>query len=199
MIHAVYWQRGAAPAVTPLRGDATSDVVVVGGGVAGLTCADVLAQRGVRVAVLEQRSCGAGASGLSSGFVTPDSELALHDLVTSRGETRGLRLWDFARGGVARIRGTLERLGLDCDHQVQDSLFVARSARAYRKSVEPEHRTHAAHGGDSTLYGPDALASVLAAHDCHGGVRYGDTFGIDSYAYCRGLRDALERGGVSIH
>lgn len=197
--HAVYWQRGGTPSVTPLRGPTRCDVVVVGGGMAGLTCADVLVQRGVRVALLEQRYCGAGASGLSSGFVTPDSELALHDLVTSLGEARGRRLWDFASGGVARIRGTIERFGLDCDHQVQDSLLVARSTRAYRKAVEPEHRTRSAQGEGSTLYDRESLPPVLAARDVHGGVRYGDTFGIDSYAYCRGVRDALERCGVSIH
>lgn len=166
---------------------------------AGLTCADALARRGIRVTLLEERFCGAGASGRSSGFVTPDSELALHDLVSSLGEARGRQLWGFVRGGVERIRGTIDRLHLDCDYEVQDSLFVARSARAFRKAVEPEHRTHAALGEPSTLHGPESLATILPARGYHGGVRYDGTFGIDAYAYCRGLRDALARDGVPIH
>ena len=196
---AVYWQGDAPPPVTPLRGDTRTEVVVVGGGMAGLSCADALAERGVAVVLLEQEFCGAGASGRSSGFITPDSELELFDLLSSLGEARGLQLWDFACGGVERIRRTIERLALVCDFQVQDSMFVARSARDYRKVIEPEHRSRSRHGRDSTLYGPEDLRSVLAADGYHGGVRCGGTFGIDSYAYCRGLRDALERGGVRIH
>ena len=48
----VYWYKDKTPESDPLRGATTADVVVVGGGVAGLTCADVLAQRGMDVVVL---------------------------------------------------------------------------------------------------------------------------------------------------
>lgn len=195
----VYWHGGTTPAVAPLRGAASSEVVVVGGGMAGLTCAQVLAERGVEVAVAEQLWCGAGASGKTSGFITPDSELSLLDLVSNCGEARGLQLWEFARSGLERIRRTIEELAIPCDYQIQDSLYVARTARAFRKVIEPEHRSHSAHGYRSTLYDRAALEAVLGSRANHGGVRYGGTFGIDSYAYCRALRDALERKGVRIY
>jgi gamma-glutamylputrescine oxidase len=196
---AVYWHGGTTPAVAPLQGSASSQVVVVGGGMAGLTCADVLAEQGVQVMVVEQAFCGAGASGKTSGFITPDSELSLLDLVSNHGEARGRELWAFASMGLERIRRTIETLAIDCDYQVQDSLFVARTPRAFRKVVEPEHRSHIAHGLAATLYGRAALQSMLGARDYHGGVRYGGTFGINSHAYCRALRNALERRGVRIY
>ena len=46
-----------------------ADVVIVGSGVQGAATALHLARRGVRVAVLERSSIGAGATGRSSGFV----------------------------------------------------------------------------------------------------------------------------------
>jgi len=195
----VYWQAGAAPTVARLRGTASAEVVVVGGGMAGLTCAHRLAERGVEVALVEQAWCGAGASGKTSGFITPDSELALVDLVTRHGEARGLQLWEFARSGLERIRRTIRELAIDCDYQVQDSLFVARSARAFRRAIEPEHRSHSAHGYRSTLYGRQELEPILGSRAYHGGVRYDGTFGIDSYAYCRALREALEKMGVRVY
>jgi gamma-glutamylputrescine oxidase len=105
----------------------------------------------VDVAVVEQAFCGAGASGKSSGFVTQDSELDLSHLIGNYGEARGQELWEFAQSGVERIRRTIKALSIDCDYQIQDSLFVARSARAFRKVIEVEHRTRASLGYHSTV------------------------------------------------
>jgi gamma-glutamylputrescine oxidase len=196
---AVYWYGAHAPRVEPLRTDASSEVVVVGGGVAGLTCVQALAARGVEVTLLERSFCGAGASGRTSGFITPDSELELSDLVANYGEGRGRELWEFARSGLERIRGTIDALAMDCDYQVQDSLFVARTVRGFRKVIEVEHRTHVSLGYPSTLHDREALGTIVASRGYQGGVRYGGTFGMNSYAYCRALRDALACQGVRIH
>jgi gamma-glutamylputrescine oxidase len=94
----VYWydQRPReAPPVTPLAKDLRTEVVVVGGGVAGLSCAQALREQGRRVVLLEASTCGGGASGRSSGFITPDSELELSDLVRNRGPEDAQRLWEF--------------------------------------------------------------------------------------------------------
>jgi gamma-glutamylputrescine oxidase len=199
MKESVYWQRAATPRGRPLRGEASSEVVVVGGGMAGLTCAQALLERGVEVALVERASCGAGASGASSGFVTPDSELELSDLVANYGVERGRALWEFARSGLERIRATIQRHGFACDYQVQDSLLVAASARAYRRVVVAEHRMHERLGYRPKLYERDSLAGVLGSRAFHGGIRYDGTFGIDSYAYCRALRDELERRGARVY
>jgi glycine/D-amino acid oxidase-like deaminating enzyme len=55
----------------------------VGGGIAGLSAAQWLSEMAstLSVCLLEAETCGAGASGRSSGFITPDSELELKDLV----------------------------------------------------------------------------------------------------------------------
>ena len=194
----VYWFEQKRPQGEPLRSTVSSEVVVVGGGIAGLTCAHAFAERGVEVTVVEQAFCGAGASGKSSGFITPDSELDLSDLVSNYGEAHGQALWEFAKSGLERIRGTIQALSIDCDYQVQDSLFVARSARAFRKVIEVEHRTHASLGYHLTVYDRASLEAILGSRAYQGGIRYAGTFGMNSYAYCRALRNALERQGVRI-
>jgi len=52
------------------------DVVVVGGGVIGLSCAWRAAQRGVRVAVVERSRPPAGATRVAAGMLAPVGELA---------------------------------------------------------------------------------------------------------------------------
>ena len=56
-----------------------ADVVVVGGGVAGLAAARELARRGLSVVVVESRAAGAGASGAAAGMLAPQSEADRRD------------------------------------------------------------------------------------------------------------------------
>jgi gamma-glutamylputrescine oxidase len=198
MDSSVYWFGLNSPPIQPLRSSTASEVVVVGGGIAGLTCAHALAERGREVVLVEQAFCGAGASGRSSGFVTPDSELDLSDLVGRHGPATGRTLWEFARSGVERIRRTIDAFRIDCDYQVQDSLVVARSAKDLRTTIDVEHRTLASLGYPSTLYDRAGLEAIFGSRVYRGGLRTAGTFGMNAYAYCRALRDAIERQGVRI-
>jgi gamma-glutamylputrescine oxidase len=104
-----------------------TDVVVVGGGMTGLMCARTLRARGQRVCLLEAETCGAGASGRSSGLITPDSELELRDLLRQFGPEEARKLWAFALGGVEEIRRAILKDRIDCDMQLQVGLFVGAS------------------------------------------------------------------------
>ncbi len=171
---------------------------MVGGGVAGLACAQALSEQGHKVVLLEKETCGSGASGRSSGFITPDSEMELSDLVRNRGAERAKRLWDFVVGGVDAIRENIERFRIDCDFQLQDSLFLANSPKGASK-VNGEHDARTRVGYDSTLYDANTIRSVLRSKECCGGVRYTGTFGINAYLYCQAMRDILIESGVTIH
>ncbi len=196
----MYWreQQPRHARLPPLVHDARVDAVVVGGGVAGLSCAQGLSEQGLRVVLLEKDTCGGGASGRSSGFITPDSEMELSDLVRNRGAEEAKKLWEFVVGGVEAIRANIERHGIDCDMQVQDSLFLATSRKG-AAVVHAEHEARKKFGYGSTLYDAETIRSVLGSEECCGGVRYPGTFGINAYLYCQAMRDILLQSGVVIH
>ena len=197
----VYWhEQRPRPAHTfpPLASDTETDVVVVGGGVAGLACAQAMNEQGHKVVLLEREGCGSGASGRSSGFITPDSEMELSTLVRTRGMERAKGLWEFVVSGVHDIRGNIERFHIDCDFQPQDSLFLANSPKGAAK-VRREHDARTRVGYESTLYDASTIRSVLGSPECCGGVRYSSTFGINAFLYCQAIRDVLCDSGVTIH
>lgn len=181
-----------------LEGRIEADVVVVGGGMAGLAAAEWLRHHGGRqVVLLESSLCGGGATGRSSGFITPDSELQVSDLVRRFGADQARRLWMAAHDACEHIRGNVERHRIDCDLVQADCLYLAAGRRGWG-AVREEHATREELGFDTRLYSKDTLRTVLGSHRYAGGVRYGRTFAIDPHAYARGMRAALLAQGVRI-
>jgi gamma-glutamylputrescine oxidase len=194
---AVFWFDRKEPPLAALAGSIRADVVVVGGGIMGLMCAKTLLARGQRVCLVEADTCGAGASGRSSGLITPDSELELRDLLAQFGTAAGRKLWEFAAGGVNAIRQTVLEDRIDCDLQAHDACFVATNP-AGAEVVSEEHAARQACDYRSTLYSREHLPEILGSTAYFGALRFGDTFGIDGYRTCAGLRDRLRDRGAQI-
>lgn len=195
----VYWQTLKSHTETPIANNASCDVVVIGGGMAGLSAAQTLVKAGKQVIILEQDFCGSGASGKSSGFITPDSELELSTLIENFGLDKAKKLWEFVASGLSHIRSTIELHNINCDYQTQDSLFVANSEKRFKNRVIPEHEARLRLGYESTLYTREQIGEVIGSRYYHGGVRYTDTFGMNSYLYCQALKDILIQKGVTIY
>jgi glycine oxidase len=95
------------------------DVVVVGGGVIGLTCAWRAAQRGARVAVVERSQPPAGATRVAAGMLAPVGELAF-------GEPELLKLTLAAAELYPGFVAELERAsGVPTGYQRDGALHIA--------------------------------------------------------------------------
>ncbi|HLY51654.1 MAG TPA: FAD-binding oxidoreductase, partial [Steroidobacteraceae bacterium] len=94
----------AAPLRPALEGTVDCDVCVVGGGIAGCSAALHLAERGLSVALLEQRRVGWGASGRSGGqaiFGVAAGQAKLRRLV---GAADARAIWDISVEGLTLLR-----------------------------------------------------------------------------------------------
>lgn len=183
----------------PLTHDITTDVLVVGGGMAGLTTAQQFREKGYSVVVIEKNYCGAGASGKSSGFITPDSELSLFELMRIFGADEGKEIWNLIGSGVDIIRNNIETHKIACDYQLQDTLILANSARAFANDIQKEYKNREQAGYPSTLYTAHSVRSVIGSNTYSGGISYGGTFGIRAYDYCSGMKQVLQQSGVKIY
>ncbi len=193
----VFWYLNQ-PKARQLLHEIKTDVVIVGGGIAGLSAAQSFRNKGLSVVLLEQYYCGAGASGKSSGFITPDSELNLSHLIREYGPEKARALWEFVISGVRLIEANIKRFSIDCDYQVQDSCVVANSDHA-SKLIKHEHEARLQLQYQSAYYTQAQLSSIIGSSGYTGAVRYPNTFGIHAYRYCQAMKNILHDAGVQIY
>lgn len=105
------------PIATPSLDESVSaDVCVIGGGYAGLSTALHLAERGVRVVLLEAKEPGFGGSGRNGGQVIPGLKYDPDELVGMFGHERGEKLVDFAGRTADVVFDLIDKHKMDVPH-----------------------------------------------------------------------------------
>ena len=136
-----YWLReaGGAEPVAPAAGELDADVVIVGGGYAGMWTAWNLLDRGARVVLLEADVCGHGPSGRNGGFCETlwsnlpslrerfGVERALAACQASSDSVRAIGAWCEAEGVDAWFRhaGFVETSTSEVQDAVIDEILAA--------------------------------------------------------------------------
>jgi glycine/D-amino acid oxidase-like deaminating enzyme/nitrite reductase/ring-hydroxylating ferredoxin subunit len=120
--------------------DAEVDVVVIGGGVTGLTTALKLAERGKRVAVLEARRLGDGTTGRTTGKVSLLQGTKLSRMLDIQSERVVRSYVEANQIGVDWLTGFCEQHGVPA--QRRESITFAADP-GDRSKVEDEHRAAA--------------------------------------------------------
>ncbi|MGZ8272893.1 MAG: FAD-dependent oxidoreductase [Burkholderiaceae bacterium] len=132
------WHAGAPSTSFPsLPGDAETDVVIVGGGITGITLAALLSDAGRRVVVLEAQRVGEGTTGHSTGnlYGVVGQMQQLHsawDTETAR-QVVASRL-----EAVSLVENIARRLPVDCGFRRVPHLIYAMDGSA-EKSVRSEY------------------------------------------------------------
>lgn len=104
----------AGSARPTLDGVVEADVCIVGGGLAGLSTALGLAERGASVVLLESRRAGWGASGRNGGFVSGGFSNSLQSLDKKLGRDHAVRIHGLSWDAVSLIRQRIETYAIDC-------------------------------------------------------------------------------------
>src|SRR4030095_1165946 len=105
----------------PLAKAIKCDVLIVGGGFSGVSAAAEFLRKGLSVVLIEKNIIGGRSPGRSAGFLTPDSELELHQLVRRYGTKAAAEIWEAPCQGIDRIVSTLKNHDIQCGLLAQDS------------------------------------------------------------------------------
>ncbi|TPQ19314.1 NAD(P)/FAD-dependent oxidoreductase [Streptomyces sporangiiformans] len=184
----------------PLPGNASADVVIVGGGYTGLWTAYYLkkAVPFLRITVLEQKFCGYGASGRNGGWLY--NGIAGRDRYARvHGHDAAVRLQQAMNETVTEVIRAAAEEHIEADIHQGGVLEVAYTP-AQLARLKDFHATELSYGEkDRELYGARETAERVRVADAVGSTWTPHGARLHPVKLLRGLAAAVEALGVTLH
>ncbi len=180
-----------------LQGETECDVAIVGGGLAGLSAAIELRDLGYRVALLEARQVGWGASGRNGGQALAGLACDQSVIEEQLGLDEAKRIWAMTLEALDLIHARCQRFGIDCDWR-SGYLAVARNAKRGAELAQWQADMAAKYGHDTVAIAPKDMPQWIASPRFHSGVFDPRSGHLNPLKYSLGLARAAAQLGVQI-
>lgn len=184
-------------ACAPLEGAVDADVVVVGGGFAGLSAALELAQKGMKVVLLEADRIGSGASGRNGGQAIVGYASGQGPFEAQLGAANAQRAWDLSVEAVHLIEQRIATHGIACDWR-RGYTYVADSPKKAR-ALREECEDHSARGIACDWAEGADVARFIRSPRYVAAFRENTSGHLHPLKYALGLAQAAQAAGVRIH
>jgi glycine/D-amino acid oxidase-like deaminating enzyme/nitrite reductase/ring-hydroxylating ferredoxin subunit len=119
------------PAPGTLDGDVSCDVVVIGSGIAGISTAYELCERGRSVVVIDRKRICGGMTARTSAHLAPLCDDLMSEFIRIRGKDAARLFYESQAAAVDRIEAIQDGEGIDCDFRRLDGyLFQGKDMPA---------------------------------------------------------------------
>jgi gamma-glutamylputrescine oxidase len=181
----------------PLQGSVDCDVAIVGGGLAGMSAAIELADRGFDVVLLEAQSLGYGASGRNGGQALAGLACEQTEIEHQLGLEASRRVWDMTFEAIELIHERCRRFDIDCDWR-PGYLSLAVNERKGRELERWYERMQRDYGLEATAIAPAEMRRWIDSPRFHSGLHDPKSGHLHPLKYCQGMGRAAESVGVRI-
>lgn len=186
------------PAFERLEETVRTDVAVIGAGVAGLSTALHLAERGVSVTIVEAEELGSGATGKSGGLLAPDmirhTPAQIEQLF---GAEQGSRLIRMVGTSASQCFELIQKHDLQCDAE-QNGFWTPAHNPVTAVALEQRAREWRERGYHVDYAGDRETVSALGTTRYCGAINFTDGGTLNPLAFCRSLAEVARRLGASI-
>ncbi|TCR68256.1 FAD-dependent oxidoreductase [Bosea sp. BK604] len=183
-----------APEAEPLSQDTDVEIVVVGSGIAGLSIAYELAEKGVSVLVIDRGEIAGGMTSRTTAHLAPICDDSLAELVSKRGRDAARAFQASQAAAVDRIESIVARHEIDCEFRRLDGiLFLAPTDE---ETVLDDEVKAAAHIAVDVMRGSGLPLQGLHATPY---LRYPEQATFHPLKYLRALCDVISAKGGRLH
>ena len=191
-----YWRDSVTfPRFSRVQRDQRVDVVVVGGGITGLTAAYLITRAGKTVALVERDRCAQVDTCHTSAHLTMVTDERLSDLVDRFGRDHAQAVWDAGLAAIAQIHAITRELQVDCAFEWVDGYLHApisgdesRADQLFEKEA-----------GLATELGFDAEYVHHVPLVSEPGIRFESQARCHPLKYLAGLASAIQKAGGHIY
>lgn len=188
----------SAPTTVKLSDNISCDVLVIGGGYAGLSTALHMAEKGINVVLLEAREIGFGGSGRNGGQVIPGLKYDPDDLIKMFGQERGKWLVNFAGQTAQSVFELIDRYQMDVPN-VRKGWIQGAHTEDGLKLASKRAEQWSKHGATVRFLDRDQTQELLGTERYLGGWVDERAGAVQPLSYARGLAKAAQTAGVRIY
>ncbi|MBO7742694.1 FAD-dependent oxidoreductase [Paenibacillus sp. MWE-103] len=189
-----YWLASAPlPSYPSLQASVDAEVAVIGGGIAGITTAYLLARAGKQVVLATAGKLLGGTTGHTTAKITAQHDLIYADLIRRFGEEQARLYYEANAEGLRFMRETVRELGIDCDFRDEEAIVYATCERQAER-LRAEYEAYAKLGIPGEWR--ERLALPFAAR---GGLAMKDQARFHPVPYLAKLAEAFVRLGGRIY
>lgn len=136
-----YWNKTAGkPDFSPLTESLDTDILIIGGGITGITCAYCLAQRGAKPVVIEAGGLCDGTTGSTTGKVTVQHDIIYSTIMSKHGKEFAQMYADSQTEAVNFVKEQINKLSIDCN-LAENTAYIYASAEKDKEQLKKEYET----------------------------------------------------------
>lgn len=128
------WEIETKSSYSPLAKDTDADVLVIGGGITGVTAAYLLSMAGKSVVLLEKASLGSAETLHTTAHISYPTDVRLGDLVKDFGKDHAQAIWEACQAAADEIAYNIRQENIECQwSHVPGYLYAAESDEGNRE------------------------------------------------------------------
>ncbi|MGJ7922229.1 FAD-dependent oxidoreductase [Neobacillus sp. LXY-4] len=129
------------PEFPKLDHDISVNAVIVGGGITGITTAYLLANKGLKVAIIEADRLLNGTTGNTTAKITAQHDIIYDELITNMGKSKARLYYEASIEALNFIKETIDQLQIDCDFSTQDA-YIYSTTEEYEQKLQTEAKAY---------------------------------------------------------
>jgi glycine/D-amino acid oxidase-like deaminating enzyme len=139
-----------------LKGDIETEVLVIGGGLAGFWHAYLLSELGINVTIVDSKKLGHGATGVTTAFLNQEIDTNLTDLVKMFGKKQAKNVWLSHKEAIDIVEEVVNEEEIECEFERSSLRVYANNDDEY-KILEEEYKTAKSLGFNTYLKRKNSL------------------------------------------
>lgn len=189
-----YWIDSTKPTnYPPLDKDITVDLVIIGGGIVGISTAYKLGKENLKVAILESGKILESTTAYTTAKITSQHNLIYSKLIKQMGKELAQQYATANENSIMEIKKMADENNIDCDY-ISQSAFVYTGEDSYIKQIEDEVKAATSLGIEASYIEDIPFSIPIKA-----GIRFDNQAQFHPRKFLIPLAQNANRNGVQIY